>query len=127
MQGLLILNYPSYEPQRWHGTLLTWAVVAWCLVFNTLLAKRLPWVEGVVVTIHIMGLFAIIIPLWILQPRATASLALLTFTNSGGWSSTGLATMVGLLSVANSLCGFDCAVHMCKLQTPSIKITTDLS
>ena len=112
IQGLMILNDASYNHERWHGTLLTWAIVSFCVLFNTVLAKRLPAVEGVVLTIHMMGLFAIIVPLWILSPRATSHEALLTFTNGGGWPSTGLSAMIGLLAPMGSLLGFDCAVHM---------------
>ncbi|KAL9594593.1 MAG: hypothetical protein Q9219_006953 [cf. Caloplaca sp. 3 TL-2023] len=110
--GLIVLNNPTYVYERWHGTLLVWAITAFCVLFNTVLAKRLPAVEGVVLTIHIMGLFAVIVPLWILSPRATSSEALLTFSNGGGWPTTGLSAMIGLLTPMGSLCGFDCAVHM---------------
>ena len=113
IQGLIVLNNPSYVFERWHGTLLVWAITGFCVIFNTLLAKRLPAIEGVVLVIHMMGLFAVIIPLWILSPRATANEALMTFSNAGGWSTKGLSAMIGLLTPMGSLCGFDCAVHMC--------------
>ena len=71
-------------------------------------------IEGIVLIIHIMGLFAIIIPLWVLAPRASPDAAFMQFTNNGGWATTGLSVMVGLLTPMGSLLGFDCAVHMCK-------------
>ena len=113
IQGLIVLNNPSYVFERWHGTLLVWAITGFCVIFNTLLAKRLPAIEGVVLIIHMAGLFAVIVPLWILSPRATANEALMTFSNGGGWSTKGLSAMIGLLTPMGSLCGFDCAVHMC--------------
>lgn len=112
IQGLIVLNSPSYVFERWHGTLLVWAIASFCVIFNTLLAKKLPAVEGLVLTIHIMGLFAIVVPLWILSPRATANEALLTFTNGGAWPTLGLSAMIGLLAPVGSMCGFDCVVHM---------------
>ncbi|KAI4106121.1 MAG: hypothetical protein LQ339_003118 [Xanthoria mediterranea] len=112
IQGLIVLNDATYTFERWHGTLLVWAVTSFCVIFNTYLAKRLPAVEGVVLTIHVMGLFAIIVPLWVLSPRATSKDALLTFTNAGGWPTTGLSAMIGLLTPMGSLLGFDCCVHM---------------
>ncbi len=114
IQGLIVLNHPNYVFERWHGTLLVWAIVSFCVIFNTILAKRLPAVEGLVLIIHIMGLFAIIVPLWILSPRATGNEALLTFTNGGQWPTFGISAMIGLLTPMGSLCGFDCAVHMCQ-------------
>lgn len=114
IQGLIILNNPTYVAERWHGTFIVWAIVMFCVVFNTFLARRLPAVEGIVLIIHMMGLFAVVVPLWILSPRSTATDALLTFTNGGGWPTTGLSAMIGLLAPMNSLLGFDCVVHMCE-------------
>ena len=124
IQGLIVLNNPSYVFQRWHGTLLFWAVTGLCVAFNTFFAKKLPAVEAIVLFIHFAGLFAIVIPLWILAPRATATEALLTFSNGGGWPTTGLSAMIGLITPMGSLLGFDCAVHMCRYPT-SIPGSTD--
>ncbi len=73
IQGLIILNHPTYVAERWHGTLIVWAIVMFCVVFNFLLAKKLPAIEGIVLIIHLMGLFAIAVPLWVLSPRLRAS------------------------------------------------------
>lgn len=113
IQGLIVLNNPTYTFERWHGTLLAWAVAVFCVLFNTVGAKVLPTVQIVVSTLHFLGLFAVIIPLWIFSTRATPSEALLTFTNGGGWPTTGLSSMIGLLAPVGSLYGFDCVVHMC--------------
>ncbi|RKU42407.1 hypothetical protein DL546_005020 [Coniochaeta pulveracea] len=112
IQGLITLNNPDYVPQGWHGTLLVIAVTAFCIIFNTVLAQRLPMVEGLVLMVHILGFFAVLIPLWVLAPRASASDVFTTFLNLGGWSSTGLAFFVGLLSPVYTLIGADSAVHM---------------
>src|ERR1700712_5007418 len=71
IQGLIILNNESYAPYPWRLTLMVIAVASICGVFNTFLARKLPLVEGTVLILHVMGFFAIIIPLWILAPRAT--------------------------------------------------------
>lgn len=112
IQGLITLNHPDYVPQGWHGTLLVIAVTAFCIIFNTFLAKRLPMVEGLVLIIHILGFFAVLIPLWVLGPRASPAEVFTSFHNLGGWSTTGLAFFVGLLSPVYTLIGADSAVHM---------------
>ncbi|KAM3421995.1 hypothetical protein BST61_g2372 [Cercospora zeina] len=112
IQGLIILNNPSYVPERWHGTLLVIAVAAFAVLFNTVLAKKLPMVEGLLLILHVLGLFAIIIVLWVLAPTANAKNVFTKFTNAGGWSSNGTSFMVGLITPIISLIGFDCAVHM---------------
>jgi choline transport protein len=63
-QGLIVLNYPDYVFQRWHGTLLIIAVLAFSVFFNTFLAQRLALVEGIVLVLHVFGFFGIMITLW---------------------------------------------------------------
>lgn len=112
IQGLIVLNAPNYVFESWHGTLLVIAVACLAILFNTVLAKRLPMVEGLLLVLHVLGLFAIIITLWVLAPTANASDVFTQFTNAGGWNSDGTSFMVGLLSPIISMIGFDCAVHM---------------
>ena len=47
-----------------------------------------------------------------MAPRAPVDVALLQFTNNGGWPTTGLSAMVGLLAPVAVLIGYDCSVHM---------------
>lgn len=118
IQGLIALNVPDYVWHNWHGTLLTIAVVVFSIFFNTVLASRLPVLEGTVLILHVLGFFAIIIQLWVMAPRARPEVVLLEFTNNGGWPTTGLSSMVGLLAPMAVLVGYDCSVHMCKLSLP---------
>lgn len=68
-----------------------------------------------ILVIHVVGLFAIIIPLLVMTPSHNdAHTALVNFYNGGNWPTTGLATMIGLLTPLGSMLGFDCAVHMCE-------------
>ncbi len=55
IQGLIVLNNPDYVFQAWHGTLLTIAVCMFAIIFNTVIASKLPLVEGSVVFLHIAG------------------------------------------------------------------------
>lgn len=67
IQGLIVLNnLETYTFHAWHGTLLTIGVILFASIFNTLLATRLPLVEGTLLILHLAGLFAIIIPLWVM-------------------------------------------------------------
>lgn len=106
IQGLLVLNHPdSYGFERWHGTLLVIAVSCFSVIFNTVAAKQLPMVEGLVLILHVFGFFAILIPLWILAPRNSASKVFTEFSNSGGWSNLGLSFLIGMLSPVFTLLG----------------------
>ena len=112
IEGLVILNYPDYVPHRWHGTLLTFAVAAFSVFFNTVLVKHLPLVENMVLIVHVFGFLAVLITLWVLGPRGDASTVFTTFNDYGGWGNDGLSALVGILAVMIPLLGADGAVHM---------------
>ena len=107
IQGLIVLNNPDYIFERWQGTLLVIAIISFAVVFNTLLAKRLPMIEGMVLILHLLGFFGVLIPLWVLAPRNPASMVFTSFENLGGWNTQGLSFMVGLLTSVYGLLGAD--------------------
>lgn len=98
IQGLIVLNVEGYVWHNWHGALLTIAVIIFSTIFNTVLAARLPLLENKALVLHLIGLFAMIVPLWILAPRSDVRVALLQLTSIGGWSSSGLSSIIGLTS-----------------------------
>ncbi|KAH2212164.1 hypothetical protein KXV58_009486, partial [Aspergillus fumigatus] len=98
------LSYITVQPD---GSAPTFSIL-----FNTFLAKNLPMVEGLILIIHVVGLFAIIIPLWVLAPRNSAKAVFTEFNNAGGWDSDGTATLVGLSTTITAMIGYDCSVHM---------------
>jgi len=110
-QALFVLNVPNYDFKRWHGSLLAIGYLFIVVLFNTVLARRLPLLEGIFVIIHMLGII-IFIPLWILSPRSEGGSPLVDFYNPGGWSSNGVATLVGSVVPVTALLGFDCSVHM---------------
>ncbi|KAL4759206.1 putative GABA permease [Aspergillus foveolatus] len=112
IQGLIVLNNPGYNFERWHGTLLVIAITTFSIFFNTFLARNLPMVEALILIIHVVGLFAIIIPLWVLAPRNNAKAVFTEFNNGGGWNSDGTATLVGFSTTITAMIGYDCSVHM---------------
>ena len=67
------------------GTLMTMAVGAFAISFNAFAAKHLPLFEGVILVMFLIGFFVIIIPLWVLAPRASVGDVFGKFENWGGW------------------------------------------
>ncbi|KAI7232839.1 amino acid transporter-like protein [Hortaea werneckii] len=112
IQALVALNNESYVPERWHQTLFTIAVVLSSVVFNTVLAVKLPLIEGVLLGLHLCGVFVVVIPLWIMASRTQVNPALFDYTNVGGWDTKGLAALIGMVTPLNVLIGYDCTVHM---------------
>jgi choline transport protein len=111
IEGLIILNHPGYTYHPWHLTLITIAVGVVVFIFNTVLAHKLPAIEGAALVLHLLGFLAILIPLWVLAPRASSTEVWTTFANPG-WSSTGLSVLIGIISPSVSLIGSDAATHM---------------
>ncbi|KAL9584624.1 MAG: hypothetical protein Q9212_002000 [Teloschistes hypoglaucus] len=105
VQGLLVLNYPSYDYQRWHGTLLFYAVFTFALFVNTYLGRLLPQIESMMLLFHILGFFGILIPLVYLSPHQSAEFVFTDFLNLGDWSSKPLSFFVGLISAMDSFPG----------------------
>lgn len=98
LQGLMVLNYPNYVYERWHGTFLLYAVMIISLIFNTVLAKQLPNVERAMLVLHIIGFFAILIPLVVLAPHGSAHDVFAVFSNSGAFGTQGVSFFVGLVT-----------------------------
>lgn len=96
-QGLVVLNYPDYVSEGWQGTLMMFAALIICVVVNSIGAKLLPQVEGLILILHIAGFFAVLIPLVYLAPHKEASYVFGTFENSSGWSNAGLTWLIGLM------------------------------
>lgn len=63
IEALVQLNNPDYVPQRWEGTLIFWAAVVIAVLINTVFGKLLPPIETLMLVIHVLGFFAVLIPL----------------------------------------------------------------
>ncbi|KAF7552855.1 hypothetical protein G7Z17_g4037 [Cylindrodendrum hubeiense] len=110
--GMATMNNSSFVPELWQGTLLFWAVLLFAVFINTLVSSALPKFEGLILILHILGFFAILIPLVTLGPHADAKEVFTTWINNGGWSSQGISFMVGMMGNAFAFVGTDAAFHM---------------
>ena len=96
-QGLIILDNDSYQPQKWQGTLLCWAVLAVAVFINTVVSGLLPMIEGIILVLHVLGFVAVIVPLVYLSPHGSAASVFKTVLNEGGWPTQGLSYCVGFI------------------------------
>lgn len=79
-------------------------------LFNTSLARSLPFIEGAVVLLHICGYFAVLVPLVMFGPQSSASRVFTSSENRGGWSSDGLSWSIGIISSAYPFLCYDGSV-----------------
>ncbi|ORY15110.1 amino acid permease-domain-containing protein [Clohesyomyces aquaticus] len=112
IQSCAVVMYPNYAPTNWQGTLMVIAVTFLVWVLNIWGARAMPFVQNVMLMVHILGFLAIIIVLWVLSPRASAKTTFTHFTNEGGWNSMGLSLMVGQISAIYACICTDAAAHM---------------
>lgn len=106
IQALIILNHPSYNFQAWHATLIFWAVLFVAVLVNTVVSSMLPKIEGLILILHVLGFFAVLIPLVYMSPsKGTAKDVFTVFLNQGGWSSQGLSFFIGLMGSVFSFLG----------------------
>ncbi|KAI0192643.1 amino acid transporter-like protein [Xylaria flabelliformis] len=114
IQGLILLTHPEYAAvmKNWHGTLLLWAVVLISYGINTAVGSLLAKFEGLVLVLHILGFFAVILPLTLLSPHGSAKDVFDTWVNAGLWQTQGLSFSVGIIGSVFAFLGGDCAIHM---------------
>jgi hypothetical protein len=89
VQGLITLNSESYVFQRWHGTMIYWALLLGSGAMNI-------WGTRLVV----------FIVMWVCAPvKHSASFVFTLFENNSGWSSDGVSWSIGMLSSCYVLAG----------------------
>ena len=67
-QALIVLNNPSYEPQRWQTTLLMIAFVSGMAAFNVFFARHLAFIEGFFAVLHFSCWIVFVGVLWAMTP-----------------------------------------------------------
>ncbi len=112
LQGLFVLNDPSYSYQRLHGTLLYFAIILLAILVNIFLIKFLPYLETVILILHVGLFFALLVPLVYLAPQHSAAFVFTDFESHSGWHSKTVTWCVGLLATAFPFTGYDGACHM---------------
>jgi amino acid transporter len=124
IQGIVSLDYPEYEMQRWHGTLLTWCVICGCIFVNVVIPAWLPRFEVFILVFHIAGFFAILITLLVMTPELGSNASVwLTSLNQGGWPTQGVSYCVGFLGNVATFVGADASVHLAEeVSNPAVNI-----
>ncbi|CAG8955301.1 hypothetical protein HYFRA_00011283 [Hymenoscyphus fraxineus] len=112
IQELAKLLHPNYNPKHWHMVIIFDCVILLAVFLNTVVIRALPKIESIVLLLHILGFFAILIPLTYMGPHGNALDVFTKFNNAGGFPTQGLAQMIGSYSFTWTLLGSDSAIHM---------------
>lgn len=106
IQGVVALHHESYGVERWQGTLIYWALIAMGTAINIWGSRLLSIVETISLVVHICAFIAIFAVMWACTPaKHSADFVFATFLNSSGWSSSGVAWSIGMLSSCYVLAG----------------------
>ncbi|CAH0041633.1 unnamed protein product [Clonostachys rhizophaga] len=115
IQGLLVLNSSEqgYVFERWHGTLIYWAILILSTVVCVFCNGVLPLIQKLSMALHVILFATLIIVMCVLSPtKNSAEFVFVSFQNNSGWESDGVAWCIGLLSSAYVLVGYDGATHL---------------
>ena len=100
-------------PQRWHGTLLSWAILALPVACNTWCRKILPPLETLLGITHLLFFPITVIVLAMTAKHSSKKYVwATTMTGISGWTDPGVQWCTGLLTPAFTLGAFDGVLHM---------------
>ncbi|THX46966.1 amino acid transporter [Aureobasidium pullulans] len=112
VEALIAFQDPTFEIQGWMTSLLMIAFAAAATVVNIHGIRFLSSLEAVMLALHVVGFFAVLIPLWLVGERSSTQDVFYTFEDNAGWGSVGTACLVGLLGPIMTLIGGDSTVHL---------------
>lgn len=105
IQALIVLNNKSYVYERWHGTMIFWAVVLVSTCVNVVGIRILPHLETLVGILHVCLWVVWLVPLVYLSPHRSAASTFTDFENNSGWSNNAVSWCIGLLTVTYPFIG----------------------
>ncbi|KAH7360368.1 amino acid/polyamine transporter I [Rhexocercosporidium sp. MPI-PUGE-AT-0058] len=111
--GLVIFNYPDYEPKRWHGTLLMWGFVLIPVIWNLWCRKMLNRLEMIGGICHLLFFSVSIITLVVMADHSSPGFVFNNLWHEfSGWSNPGVAFSIGIITVTFPITAFDGVIHM---------------
>ncbi|KAI0505445.1 putative GABA permease [Xylaria bambusicola] len=129
IQSLIQLTRPEYREhmQNWHGTLISWGLLILGFIINVSFSTLFARFESLGFIIHILGFFAVLIPLVVLGDHNSPSAVFDNFLNLGDWPTQGLSFSIGIAGTVFAFLGGDGAMHMAEeIRNPAIALPRSL-
>lgn len=105
LQSLIHFCLPDYEPQRWHITLIIYAIVLLEGLINTKAFQIVPWTNIIGSCLHVL-LFIVFVAILLAIPRKRSmSFVFLDRTSSLGWSNDVVSWQIGILTATSGFVG----------------------
>ncbi|KAK5169166.1 uncharacterized protein LTR77_006475 [Saxophila tyrrhenica] len=112
IQAIINVTRPDYAFTNWQITLIMLALTAVTIGFNTWGTPFFPQLEIGSLIGHIAGFFVVLIPLWALCEKNTASEVFTSFTDQSGFNNMGAAYLTCQVYVMYCNLGSDSVVHI---------------
>lgn len=97
IEGVIGIQYPSFEVTGWKTFLIIAAVLLFCYVVNVWFFQLVPWFEVLAGIVNIVFFFVFLVTIWLLAPRNPASF-LMTKSVYSGWDNYFISWNIGVLS-----------------------------
>ncbi|KAF5973486.1 amino acid permease 2 (AAP-2) [Fusarium bulbicola] len=112
VQACINVTKPDFAFTPWQIALIMWAVIVVTIAFNTWGTAFFPQLETASLVGHLLGFFAVMIPLWVLCDKNDAHDVFLQFTDQSGWDNMGFANISSQIYVLWCCFGSDSIVHL---------------
>lgn len=121
--GMAQLNNPEYTIERWHTVLVTYLIAIVAAASNLTLSRFFDKLSTSILVWNVGSFLVIIITILSTNKnKQSASFVFTDFQNDTGFSSGGMAVMIGLLQSFFGLCCYDAPTHMTEeMLNPSIE------
>ncbi|KAF6793771.1 LPXTG-domain-containing protein [Colletotrichum sojae] len=111
--SLAVFNNPTYEPARWHTSLVMVGTMVLPFLCNLWFRRFLDAFEIVGGILHVALFVVFVAVLAALGQRSSTDYVFRTLTwDVSGWNNPGVSWGLGLLTVTFSVTGFDSVIHM---------------
>lgn len=121
--GMAQLNNPDYTIERWHTVLLTYLIAIVAAASNLTLSRFFDKLSTSILVWNVGSFLVVIITILATNKnKQSAAFVFTDFQNDTGFSSGGMAVMIGLLQSFFGMCCYDAPTHMTEeMLNPSIE------
>ncbi|EER34261.1 choline transport protein [Candida tropicalis MYA-3404] len=122
--GMYVLHHPEHVIQRWQ-VFIVYEIITFFLYLFNIYEKPLPWISKAALFVSLLSFVIIIIAVPSMHKGdfQSAHFVFVEFSNGTGWSSSGIAFIVGLINPNWSFSCLDAATHIAEESlTPEMDI-----
>ena len=98
IQSLAVVNNPSYVAERWHVTLIIFALVIVEGLMNMYTFWLIPWIELMAGVLHVVLFIIFVVVLVAMAPRHSAKFVFTESSTSSGWTNSYVSWNLGMLT-----------------------------